>query len=235
MKQNAAFYGIGVGPGDPELITLKAINILKKVDIVIAPVKKPGAPSLAYQIAQSYIPARTKIIFLEFPMHQNTEKLITRWNKNQEEILKLFQTHQSIGFITLGDPLFYSTYIYLFESLKLKEVSILTIPGISAPNQCAARAGIPLVKDKELLEIIPATIDNKIILEKIQSNSNLIILKAGLKLEFLKNTLYNLEHIEKAVLIVNCGMKDEQIYSDLMQIKTENISYYSTMIIKKKQ
>ena len=105
------FYGVGVGPGDPELLTVKAINTLKKVDAVIAPKTEKKSDSLALSIVQTYLREDTEIVYQTFPMVRDFAESKVVFEKNQQEILKLLDAGKNVAFLTLGDPMFYSTYI----------------------------------------------------------------------------------------------------------------------------
>src|SRR3990170_1185047 len=118
------FYGIGVGPGDPELITLKALNVLEKADIIFAPRAKTKEESLAGEIVEKVLRKKKDICELEFPMTNNREELRERYFKSAELILKKISEGKAAAYLTIGDPLLYSTYIYLVNAL-LEEMGIL--------------------------------------------------------------------------------------------------------------
>ncbi|MEK6591072.1 MAG: precorrin-2 C(20)-methyltransferase, partial [Nitrospinota bacterium] len=144
------FYGIGVGPGDPELITLKALIILKMVDIIFAPKAKTKEDSLAREIVEKVldeklVPAWCKqgkeFLELEFPMTKNEEDLRERYLKAAGLILQKIREGKQVAYLTIGDPLLYSTYIYLINILKetAPELIVETIPGIPSYSALAAR------------------------------------------------------------------------------------------------
>lgn len=115
------FYGIGVGPGDPELLTMKAIKAIEKADVLIAPKTEKKDGSVALSIAKPYLKDDIEIVYQVFPMVVNFETT-DAWQKNKEEILALLQAGKNVVFLTLGDPMFYSTYIYVYRLLaKEKE------------------------------------------------------------------------------------------------------------------
>ncbi|MEK6713966.1 MAG: precorrin-2 C(20)-methyltransferase, partial [Nitrospirota bacterium] len=135
------FYGIGVGPGDPELITLKALNVLEKVDIIFAPRAKIKEESLAREIVEKVLRKKNDIRELEFPMTNNIEELRERYLKSAELILEKMNEGKEAAYVTIGDPLLYSTYIYLVNALQelAPELIVETIPGIPAYSAVAAR------------------------------------------------------------------------------------------------
>ena len=112
-------FGIGVGPGDPELLTVKAINAIKQLDVIIAPKTEKKDGSVALNIASQYIKPETEIVYQVFPMTVGFAEDDTAWQSNKQEILELLQAGKNVGFLTLGDPMFYSTYIYVYLTLRL--------------------------------------------------------------------------------------------------------------------
>ena len=126
------FYGIGVGPGDPELLTMKAIKAIENADVLIAPKTEKKDGSVALSIAKPYLKKDIEIVYQVFPMVVNFETT-DAWQKNKEEILSLLQSGKNVVFLTLGDPMFYSTYIYVYRLLAAeKDINIETIPGVPA-------------------------------------------------------------------------------------------------------
>src|SRR4030042_2555272 len=115
---NGIFYGVGVGPGDPELITLKAINIIKKADVIFAPKTDKNDKSIALNIVRQYLNDSTEIIIQTFPMTNERIKKEDALEKNKNEILDFLKKGKSVVFLTLGDPMIYSTYIYIHKLVK---------------------------------------------------------------------------------------------------------------------
>ena len=122
------FYGIGVGPGDPELLTMKAIHVMEKVDVLIAPKTEKKDGSVALSIARPYLRPDIEIVYQVFPMVKGfAENSIGAWEQNKQEILSLLKAGKNVAFLTLGDPMFYSTYIYIYRLLEHEAVDIRTI------------------------------------------------------------------------------------------------------------
>ena len=147
------FYGIGVGVGDPEEITIKAVNILKKLDVIILPEAKKDDGSTAYDIAKKYLKSDVEKIFVEFPMLKSLDERINSRKKNSKIVEKFLSEGKNVGFLTIGDPMTYSTYVYLIEYLSEK-FCVKTIPGISSFVDMASRFNFPLVIGDENLKII---------------------------------------------------------------------------------
>ena len=115
MNSSGTFYGIGVGPGDPELLTVKAINALKKIDVLIAPKTEKKSDSVALSIAQPHLKPTAEIFYRTFPMVKDFAQETAVFEAHRDEILKLVSGGLNVGFATIGDPMFYSTYIYIFR------------------------------------------------------------------------------------------------------------------------
>lgn len=192
-------FGIGVGPGDSELITLKAINTLKVCDYVFIP--KSRGESLAGTIAAEYI-SNKKIIELDFPMGEDNAE---RYKKSAETIEEILKDGQCSAFLTLGDPMTYSTYIYLMQELNKLKVEVETIPGITSFGAAAARLQLPLTLKDESFYLCDGAIDEEI-LRKVDS---VCILKVKRDLE---NTIKKLEENGfKYTYVKRCTQQKEKI------------------------
>lgn len=160
----AKLYGIGVGPGDKELLTLKAVRIIKNSEVVVVPSGMAGGRSIALEIAEDYINKDTEIIVKHFPMGgKEQEKKIYEAFQVIEEKLK---AGKNVSFLTIGDPFVYSTYIYLLKYIEEKGYETETVPGITSFCACASLAKEPLVIGNEPLLIVPGEKVNTIKDEK---------------------------------------------------------------------
>ena len=228
-------YGIGVGPGDPELLTLKAHKILEKVDVVCFPVSQLDKPSIALDIVSQAIDRQWEVLQLHLPMTSDIHILEEHWTKGAREVGEVLVQGKDAAFITLGDPSFYSTYIYLIRKLREKfpQLEVEVIPGISAPNMLAAQGQVPLVESEERLVIIPGINDLQEIREALDNYENIMFLKIGRTfpevLEILKEK--GLEN--NAIFGSRCGFADGYVTQDLEWIKDQPRDYLSSMLVKK--
>ncbi|WZL71774.1 precorrin-2 C(20)-methyltransferase [Clostridiaceae bacterium 35-E11] len=228
------FFGLGVGPGDPELVTIKAINRLKEVDVVIAPETAAGKGSVAYDIVRTYIEDEKKVKFQIFPMTYDTKILDESWDKNMKEILALLHEGKDVAFITLGDPMVYSTYGYVMQRITSQGIEVETIPGIPSFCAAASRLGIPLSEANETIAIIPAAYTCEKFDEILDVADNIVLMKPS---RGFKNTVEKLEQhdlIKDTVLISKCGHVEEKISYDIASLKDEKIDYLSMLIAKKR-
>lgn len=229
------FYGIGVGPGDPELLTVKAINAIKISEVIIAPKTEKKSYSLALQIATPYLRADVQIVYQTFPMVKDFETSPEIFESNVAEILSYLNAGKNVGFLTLGDPMFFSTYIYIFKLLKKSAVQIETVAGVPAFLAIAAKLGYPVAYGNEMLSIIPATADAAKISAALKNSDDAVIMKVYKNFGEVAEIL-NAENLsENAVLVSRCGLEDEKIISDIDAFKNEKLNYLSTILTRRKR
>ncbi|MDF2511640.1 MAG: precorrin-2 C20-methyltransferase/cobalt-factor C20-methyltransferase [Herbinix sp.] len=177
-------YGIGVGPGDPELLTLKAVRLMSECDIIALP-NKSKETCVAYEIAKGAYPEiETKeCLFLEYPMTKDKLILAESRKRNEEQVVEKLDEGKVVVFLTLGDPTIYSTYMYLDKTLRAKGYEAEIVSGI--PSFCAigAALGISLGEAEDEIHIIPATYG---LTESMELPGTKILMKAGTKLKEIK-------------------------------------------------
>lgn len=228
------FYGIGVGPGDPELLTVKAINALKKIDVLIAPKTEKKSDSVALSIAQPYLKPNVEIIYQTFPMVKDFAEETEIFAANTSEILQLLRGGQNVGFATIGDPMFYSTYIYIFRLLKNSGVNIITIPGVPAFLAIAAQIGRPLAYGNDILTIIPATAELDDVKNFLDRADATVLMKVYKNFPEIVDALKSRGMIDDAVLVSRCGLDDEKIITDVAAHRDEHLNYLSTILTRRK-
>lgn len=226
------FYGIGVGPGDSSLLTLKAVETLKNIDILVTPNGKKGGESIAFNIVKEYLNPSIEIKERHFPMISNEEELNKAWDDIAEEIEVDVKGGKKVGFITLGDPMVYSTYIYLLKRL-IDSVEVETIPGIASFLNIASSQNYPLVEGENPLIIVPCTMEEERLDEILKNNSSLVLMKVykNFKKVIDKIKKNNLE--KYAVLVSNSSQDGEKVYKNITEISEDEISYFSTILINK--
>ena len=228
------FYGIGVGPGDPELLTVKAINAIREVDVIIAPKTEKKEDSVALSIARPYLKKDVEIVKQVFPMVVNFEQSPDAWENNKNEILALLKAGKKVAFLTLGDPMFYSTYIYVYRLLENEKYKIETIPGVTAFCAIGSKLGYPLVEGNDILSIIPATADKEKIDKVMAVTDNVVMMKVYKNFPEIVDTLVENKMSDKAVMISRCGLPEEEIITDLQQEKNKKVNYLSTILARRK-
>lgn len=245
------FTGAGVGPGDPELMTYKAVRAVRECDVIAVPVsdssllmpvseqrgKGSGTAEeyaaylsgcVAYQIAVRACPEAEEKdrIYLPMPMIKDRERLKNIHDRDAREIAGLLDQGKNVVFLTLGDPTVYSTCMYVHKRLKRCGYHTEIIPGI--PSFCAAAAclDLPLVENRQELHVLPASYD---IGTGLELPGTKVLMKTGRKLNEVRRLL--IEKELDAVMVENCGMPDEKCYYGVEEIP-EKSGYYSLLIVK---
>ena len=226
------FYGIGVGPGDPELLTVKSINAIKNADVLIAPKTEKKDGSVALTIAEPYLKKDIEIVYQVFPMVRNFAKT-DAWENNKREILSLLNEGKNVAFLTLGDPMFYSTYIYIYRLLSNEDVKIVTIPGVPAFCAIGSHMGMPIVEGNDILSIIPATADINKIRKAVDASDNVVMMKVYKNFPEIAELLDEEGMSENAVMVSRCGLSDEKQIDDIMKQKDEPVNYLSTILTRR--
>ena len=239
------FVGVGVGPGDPELITVKAVKILKTADVISIPKAHENKPSLALAIVKHILEEREKppeVLELVFPMTKDKEELKRVWNENARIIAEKTKTGKTIAFITLGDPMFYSTFIYLCQRMKEEhpEVNLEIIPGVTSVTACAAVSKIPLAEKNEVVAIIPSGIDSNRIGEIAKHADSLVLMKGSKRLKKLVPILEKSGFTKDSTiaLVRRCTMPKEKVMvGKLGDVKNWDIhdDYFSISMIKENE
>jgi precorrin-2/cobalt-factor-2 C20-methyltransferase len=181
------------------------------------------------------ISAPKKLVELHFPMTRNKKVLKVYWQKAAKRIAEGIGNGRQGAFITLGDPFIYSTYIYLLRTLRqdFPEIEVETIPGISAFNAAAAKAGVPLVQGEERLAVLPVTKDLKGLREAFKTFDTVVLMKVGSKLDRVMTLLNELDLLKHSVLVNRLGYCEEKIIQDLSSLeKVEREGYLSVIIVK---
>lgn len=226
------FYGVGVGPGDPELLTIKAYRRIKQCRILVFP-SKTRENCYAYQIVRQICPEieEKELLFFDFPMKKNKAELAQIHDAIYGEIQKRLDIGEDVAFLTIGDPFVYSTYIYIQKRAVADGKKTETISGI--PSFCAvcARLGIALGEGREQIHVIPGSYE---ITESLKLPGTKVYMKAGKKLEELKKLLReNREKSTEVYAVSNCGMPEEKVFYGVDELKPED-GYLTLIIVKDK-
>lgn len=207
-------YSIGLGPGDFELITVKAKRILESSDVVIVPESDPAGRSLTKDIVLHYV-SIDKVLPYYIPMKGNKDELENIYKKIAEKIKALASEDKIVSYITLGDPAIYSTSIYLAERLNQIGVEICHVPGVSSINAASAIVGIPLCRKTENFGVYEMPSDAGTVIELINRHSTTVFMKVNKRLPELIEAIRFLMP-ERGYLIRRIGLDDEAIH-DLLK------------------
>lgn len=224
---DGTLYGVGIGPGDPELLTLKAVRIIKESPVIAVP-GKVKEDTVAYKIVKQAIPELDEKEFMEIemPMTKDPEKLEKSHREGAEKIEACLREGKNVAFLTLGDPTVYATYIYVHQRVLEDGFTTEIVSGITSFCAVAAKLNMGLVEKAEMLHVIPSSYR---IEEALQLPGVKVLMKAGKKMPQVKEQLRRLDC--QVFMIENCGMENEHIYHGVEEIP-EDAGYYSLLIVK---
>jgi precorrin-2/cobalt-factor-2 C20-methyltransferase len=228
-------YGIGVGPGDPELITLKALKVLQQVPHIFASCSTRNNYSLALGIIRCHLNG-AGLEHLPFPMTRDPGALQEAWEQNARRVLEVLESGQDAAFVTLGDPLTYSTFGYLLKTLKrlAPQVRIVTIPGITSYNAAAALTHTPLTEGEESFYVVSGALGAARLKEVVDKSDNIVMLKTYRHFDEIYTALEEMDLLDRSTCISRCGLDGETIVENLRDLKGRELPYLSMVIIKKK-
>lgn len=238
-----AFIGIGVGPGDPELITVKAVKALKAADIICIPKSHASKPSMALGMIRQILQERERppeLLELIFPMNKDEFNNRKLWVKNACTIAAKAKAGKTIAFITLGDPMLYSTFLYLYECVKetYPEVELKIIPGVTSVTAAAASAELPIAEKDESVSIIPSDLDPAFIEETARYADNVVFMKCAYRIKELIPILRRAGFTEDSTiaLVKRCTLPEERVLvGKLVDVQGWEITedYFSVAIVKR--
>lgn len=225
---NGTFYAVGVGPGDPELLTLQAANILKRCPVIAAPQTKSGQ-MLALDIARSALDLREKeVLPLSFTMSREPSLREESYQTAARQIEAFLQKGLDVAMVNLGDVSVFATAYYILERIREDGFRTVMAPGVTSFSAVAARLGCSLTQIDAPLHIIPASADLD---SALRFPGTKVLMKSG---SAIRETVHALERaglLDRAALVADCGLPTEQVYRDLRELP-ENLSYFATIIVQ---
>lgn len=231
----ATLFAVGVGPGDPELMTRKAERVLRSVGVVLAPVSNPAESSVALATVREFLDEGCQeIVVHQFPMTSDPSRLIPAWQEAARLIAGWIAGGRDVAFITIGDPLFYSTFIYLLRIFRTDypHIPVEIVPGISSINASAAQAGVALAEADGKVAIIPATAGIDHVAKALATYETVVLLKVkpvfGALLELLRQT----GREESTLFVERVGSDRQRVLTDFSEIAAHSPDYLSLMIIR---
>jgi precorrin-2/cobalt-factor-2 C20-methyltransferase len=236
VSQIGTLYGIGVGPGDPELITVKAFRILRQSPVIAYPKKRMGSKSYAHQIAELYVkPGEKEMLGLVFPMTKDKDVLEREWTNTVAQVWEHLSQGKDVAFVTEGDPLFYSTFIHMMRLMRElhPEVEIKSVPGVSSFLGAASRLGLPLADGDEQIGIIPATDDREAMKQALLTHDCVIFLKVAKVLDMIIDLLRELDLVDKAAVATKVTSSEEMVWTDVRALAGAELGYLTLMVVRK--
>ena len=227
----------GVGPGDPSLLTLAAVNAIKDSTVVSYPVSTKGGESLAEKIASKWITKDKKKLPLHFPMVDDRNTLKVAWRVAGNELMKMIENGERVVFLSQGDISLFSTGSYLLKDLEKyhPECVVKLIPGVTSFSAAAASSKFPIAFQEEQLLIVPVPdlVDElKIILaEAALMQRVVVLLKLGKKWTWVKPLLKELDLLEKSIFAERVGFVDQRVLR-ASNVSSESRPYFSLLLIR---
>jgi precorrin-2/cobalt-factor-2 C20-methyltransferase len=231
-NEPARLYGIGLGPGDPELITVKGLRLLREADVVFLPTRGAGAASYAGTIADGYLePARQEIVPLLYPAVRG-ERALPIWDDNADRIAAHLAGGRLGAFLTEGDPLLYSTFVHALLPLHTRHpgVSVGVVPGIWSGSAAAAALRQPLVDSDERLAVLPTTYIGSELATIVRQFDSIVLLKPPEDLAPLRATLAQLG--ATAVWVERVGRPEQKLITDQAAWPPLRLDYFSLVIVR---
>ncbi|MBW1741437.1 MAG: precorrin-2 C(20)-methyltransferase [Deltaproteobacteria bacterium] len=238
MKQKTGkFFGVGVGPGDPELISLKAVRILGSVHTIFAASSSKNSHSVAMRATRPHLPQGTPVIRLSFPMTSDRKVLKECWEQHAATIVEELEKGKDVAFITLGDPLTYSTYGYIAREVKkiAPYIEIETVPGIASYQAAAALVHLPLAEGEESLLVLSGSKGGEHLRRLGRQVDNIVMLKAYRHFQDIYSVLKEMNLAETTIGITCCGQPDEKIVTDIKEMVDKKPNYFTLLIVKNKK
>jgi len=228
MKQPMGiFYGIGVGSGDPEYLTLKAVRLIQHADVVVY-LKSASGRSIARDIAAQWIKQQRQIAII-MPYSTDRSAANHAYDKAEQQIANALQHGLNTAFLCEGDPLFFGSYIYLHQRLS-PHYPCQIVPGISSIHAATALAQLPLTQQSENLAIVTSRNSDQEILQALAQYSSVIIMKAGVARPRLLELIRQSKRLENTCYIQRAGQQEEKVVYDMNQL-TGKGDYFSLLII----
>ena len=223
-------YGIGVGPGDPELMTLKAVRILGEVPVLAYPAPDPGE-SAARAIAAPFIPRDRVEIAIRVPMRPGRMP-VEIYDAAAHEIAVHLQDGRDVAVLCEGDPLFYGSFMYLHDRIAARFPCTI-VPGVTSLTACAAASGRPLVRRDDVLSVLPATLPDAELERRLGAGEAAAILKVGRHLHRMRELLQRLGRAETAVYVAHASRPDERVLS-LAELEGTEAPYFSMILVSRR-
>ncbi len=232
--QSPLLYGISVGTGDPELITLKALRILKEATVVAFPAGLHGKPGIAEQIIEPWLSPPQHKLPLIFPYTQEEKVLIKAWEDAAEEVWHHLHSGEDVAFACEGDVSFYSTFTYLAQTLQQlhPQVTIKTVPGVCSPLAAANALGIPLTVRSQRLAVLPALYHPEELVEVIRWADVVVLMKVSSVYQQVWQILHKHNLLKSSWVIEKATFPDQVIYDNLEERSQLKLPYFSLLIVK---
>jgi len=228
---SGTLYGLGIGPGDPELITLKALNILKRVPVLAYPAPEQG-DSLARTIVEPLLPGGQIEIAIRMPMVIERFPAQAVYDRATREIGAHLDAGRDVAVLCEGDPFFYGSFMYLFARMT-PHYPVQVVPGVSSLTACAAALAAPLAGRNDVLTVIPATLDASAIIARLEQCDAAAIIKVGRHVAKIRQILRDMD-LSGCARYVEHATMDSQLVRDLDSVDGASAPYFSMVLVHRR-
>jgi len=227
-------YGVGLGPGDPELMTGKAVRVIDQVPVLAVPVKAKGAESFARGIAAAHIRPDHTVLELTFPMRSDPDFLRPHWERAAEAVAGHLHAGRDVAFLCEGDPFTYGTFVHVFTHLVAAhpEMPVEVVPGVSAYHAAAARTLIPLAAGDDRVAVLPATYGVDVVEAVLARFDTVVLLKVKPVMDALIDLLDKHALLPHAVFVNRVGTEQEEVVRDVTVLRGRKLDYLSLVLVK---
>jgi precorrin-2/cobalt-factor-2 C20-methyltransferase len=232
----ATLYVIGLGPGDPELMTVKAARIVRGAR-VIAFFAKAGRPGHARSIVAGLLSPSCEELRFEYPFTTEVSLAESRYHEEMRcfyddsaaRIADRLRAGQDVALLCEGDPFFYGSAMYLFDRLASKHPTIV-VPGITAMSGCSARALMPITHGDDVLSVVPGTLDEDSLTDHLRGSDATVVMKVGRQLPKIRRAIERAGKLDRA-LYVERGTQEGERIAPLAGMTTESAPYFSLILV----
>lgn len=232
-------YGVGVGPGAADLLTLRAVGVLKSADAIAIPRRSPEDASVAWRIAEVAVGAveGQERFFVTLPMTKDPARMAAAWEEAFTEIGSRLQRGCSVAFVTEGDPLFFSTFIYLREEAPRRwpGIRVEIVPGVSSLAAVAAATGQAIADGRERVAIIPASYGLDDLPDILKRFDTVVLMKVSSVMPQIVAAVEQAGLIDRAVYVAQASRPQEKVVSDIRTIRDDRGDYFSMVVIARKE
>lgn len=236
VSRQPRLIAVGVGPGDPELLTLKGARLIREAEVVVTPIGDRSESSIAHGIIQELVdPKRQQLLTQVYPMKKDPAEMQASWQASAADVAQLVRAGKSVVFITIGDPLLYSTFLYLYRILRADypDIAIELVPGISSIFAAAAAAGVPLGLAADRIAVLPATFEEEKLRQTLIDFDTVVLMKVHRVFDRVYALLMELGLERQGVWVRRVGSRDEEVVTDLASLVGQKLDYLSLLIVRK--
>lgn len=232
-------YGVGVGPGAPDLMTLRSIAVLRAARVLVLPRSNDFGASMAWSIAEVNVGdvAGQERLFLTFPMNKDPARLRPAWERAFVEIGQRLAAGKSVAFVTEGDPSLYSTFVYLAREAPARwpGISVEIVPAVSSVLAVPSVTGVPLADGQERIAILPATYGVGDLDAILRSFDTIVLMKIGPEMPAIIAALEHASLLDRAIYVAKATMAGQRVVRDLRTVEAERGDCFAMVVIAKKE